>query len=480
MEASRVLVSKASGRRLTVSEIFALAQSIERLYAASGYILVRVGIPPQTLVDGGTLRLQVVDGRIGQIRAESVPTEQRGVVLRRVGDLQGRGQMRIEAIERGLLLAGEVPGLSLRSALAPGVEVGETDLVLEAQHDPATLLLSLSNDLPASIGHWQQGLWASLNSPLGFGEQVYLSAVTSIEEGPFPLIGDDFRSFGLGALVPLGRDGLNVNPEYSYSRITYPAIAGAPATQSMFSRLALRAEYPIVKTRARQWVIGASLEHLQQEERAVGFAVPTSRDDYRVIRAFARHDRQLPQGRFSFSVTQSAGISGREAVGAVPVSRLGAAADFVKLAADLQLSKSLHHDYSFALFGAAQTSFGEPLFKSEQFALDGPQGLAGFAPGTLSVDSGVTARLEVAKSTPIGGFDLEPFVAVAGGLGKLASPTAVEVGEVWAASTSFGIRMARQEGVAVGLSAKIEVGFGQSNASVGSRVNLLCAAEIQF
>jgi hemolysin activation/secretion protein len=484
MRAAADLIATKRNTRLTVSQIFAIAREVEALYAEAGYLLVRVTIPPQVLTDGGRLKLLVVDGVVGAIRTEGVPASQRGVVLDRLAGIKGRSRLRQDQIERPLLLAGEVPGLELSSALEPGAEVGETTLILDGRHEPVSVVLSVLNDLPASVGRWKQSLWASVNSPFGRGEQGYLSFSSSVEEGPLPDEDRGFLSFALGAVVPLGANGLGLNPEYSFSRIVYPAGGGLPSTISTYRRLALRADYPIHLTRARNWTAGLSLEHQVQEDVAAGFGTAISLDDYWVIRLSSRHRVRTGHTNLDLGVTQSFGLSGR-AGGVVPVSRAGAEADFAKLTADLHLSGALSDALGFDLYGAAQTGFGDPLFRSEQFALDGPRALAGFEPGALSVDAGATIRLELARpwqtGPESGGLGIETFLSAAAGWGKLENPSVVEQGEVWARSASVGLRTVFPgEGDAMRLDGKIEIGVGTSTASAASSVRLLGSVEVRF
>jgi len=58
------IIEKIRGRRVSVADIFVAANAIEQAYAARGYVLVRVAVPPQKLQNGGTLRLVVLDGFI--------------------------------------------------------------------------------------------------------------------------------------------------------------------------------------------------------------------------------------------------------------------------------------------------------------------------------------------------------------------------------------------------------------------------------
>jgi hemolysin activation/secretion protein len=71
--ATEALISKIRGQQISVAGFYQPANAIEQLYHAAGYPLVQVVIPPQSVVDGGTLRLNLVDGYIERIDVAALP-----------------------------------------------------------------------------------------------------------------------------------------------------------------------------------------------------------------------------------------------------------------------------------------------------------------------------------------------------------------------------------------------------------------------
>jgi hemolysin activation/secretion protein len=114
------IAAKIRGRRVTVAEIFAAANAIEQAYAAHGYVLVRIAVPPQQLKSGGQLRLVVIDGFVESLDVKGVPEKQRALVQARLASLIGRRHVTLPEIERRLILASDVPGLVLSSTIARG------------------------------------------------------------------------------------------------------------------------------------------------------------------------------------------------------------------------------------------------------------------------------------------------------------------------------------------------------------------------
>jgi hemolysin activation/secretion protein len=215
------------GKRLTVAQIYDAAAQLEHAYAAAGYVLARVVVPPQKLVDNGTVRFVVIDGTIEQVDVNAVPERLRAVVSARMASLVGEPHVTLDEIERRLLLVGDLPGLQLRSTLAAGTTPGGTLLVVEATQNYVTGLVGINDRLPTSLGTWAIDTNLALNDALGLGEQAYFSYSSNPDFGTPRL-----RVRGGGIVLPIGPDGLTLNPEYTESIARPIPALGAPASDS--------------------------------------------------------------------------------------------------------------------------------------------------------------------------------------------------------------------------------------------------------
>lgn len=442
-----VLSRQIVGRRLTAADLYAFAGAVEQAYAAAGYVLARVVLPPQTLLDGGELKLLVVDGYVEDVDVQALSPHVRDVVAARMASLIGKRRIKLDEIERRVLLASHVPGLRLRSTLARGREQGGTRLILDGSHSVVGGILGVNNYMNASYGRWQYSSSAEVNSALGFGEQVYGSYIGSDElgatlDGTAPL-----RISGVGAVIPIGVDGLTLNPEYTHSKSR--PINQMLATQDEFERFALRVAYPVILTRARRLDVKAVYEHNEAVSQAIDFGIDLDHDRYSVVRLGLEHTSYTSRGAPVFvSATFSHGLGGRDEADAiasgVPLSRMGSDPDFRKLVAEMHYVHPLPEDMRFSVFVRGQTSFNRPLFGSEQFTLDGPQSISGFESGTFNVDDGILARSELSRSFSLPNVEwatvVTPYVFGAAGRGWLVEPTIVEPGMMDVASAGIGVR----------------------------------------
>lgn len=448
-EATAPVIDEIKGQRVSVAKIYAVARAIERLYAAAGYPLVRVVVPPQKLVDHGALVLTVIDGFIEDVDVGGVPARVRTVVAARTAVLIGRRHVRLAEIEQALLIAGDTPGLKLKSTLMPGQSTGGTRLVLDGDHRLVSGATGGDDRLAQSLGTWQLRGSVAVNSLLSAGEQIYgtvgLGAdIDAAVKGAAPL-----ALYGGGAVIPLGTEGLTLNPEYTHSTTRTAALPGVPASQGTFERFALRLRDPVIRTRSESLGLNAAVEAVTQQVRAPAFDVTLSNDRYVVLRVGPDYTRALPWGATLLAAgTLSQGLSGRSATEAaqsgVPLSHLGAGPSFTKATGTLSLSQPLPGELRLDMIGVGQTSFGKPLFLSEQLALDGSNQVSAFAAGTINVDQGATLRGELvrpfAAQAAATSATFAPYLFGAVGHGHVFDATAVEVSAVNVGALGFGAR----------------------------------------
>ncbi|HWD59744.1 MAG TPA: ShlB/FhaC/HecB family hemolysin secretion/activation protein [Stellaceae bacterium] len=473
------LLDPLRGQRLTVAQIFATAAQLEQAYAAAGYVLARVVVAQQKLIDGGTVRLVVVDGVVERVDVNAVPERLRDVVAARMAAIVGEPHVTLAEIERRLLLVSDLPGLQLRSTLAAGATPGGTLLVVEATQNYVTGSVGISDRLPRSLGTWTLDTNLAINDALGFGEQAYMSYSSNPDFGDARL-----RVRGGGIVLPIGPDGFTLNPEYTESIARPVPALGTPNTQGDFRRFALHAGYPLIRSRAQTLSLQVTGEWDDEKLNATDFGTLLYHDAYGAAR-FGAHDAiELPWGATAaLDGTFSHGIAGRGGSVAVPLSQLGSSPVFNKLSGLVGLRQPLPAAFELDVTGRGQTSFGSPLMLAEQFSLDGPDALSSFAAGTFSVDQGLSLRGELARPVLLSfagvpPLTLVPYVFGAYGYGQIVTPTAVQQAIINAGSAGIGLRSAAGAAVAgLPLGSTLAVEFGRQFSDVpglrnGYRANL--------
>jgi hemolysin activation/secretion protein len=368
----------------------------------------------------------------------------------RMAALIGRRHVKLDEIERCLLIAGEMPGLRLKSTLARGANLGGALLVLEGTHRVVTATASIDNRLPSSLGTWSYGTSVALNSAFGFGEQFYASAQSSGDPARFPDSTSPLRVLGAGAVLPLGTDGWILNPEYTNSRSQPLPGPGGLANIGQFQRFALRTSYPVIRTRTNTLSLNGAFEYISQSVALPLFSTDLNSDRYGVLRTGAVYEAGLPwwSAALQTSATLSRGTGGRGSadalVSGIPLSRQGADPQFSKATFEAHVTQPLIDQFRMDFIGRAQTSFGRPLLVSEQFSLDGPQAVSAYPSGTLNVDEGGTLRVELSRPFALIGTAvpviLSPYGFGSFGAGRLVEPTIVELAAIRGGAVGAGVR----------------------------------------
>lgn len=462
------LLAAAKGKRTRVAELFALAAAVERAYNEAGFLLVRVVVPPQALVDRGSVVLHVVDGCIEDIDTGGVPDEQRSAVMARLRHLIGARHLRNDDLERALLVAGGLSGLTLKSALGKGSKAGGTRLILSATHKRISGHVSSDNRQSDSVGGWAVSGNLAFNSVLGLGEQVYMSATTPTQFDQIATADSPMQVTGVGLVIPLGNDGLTFNPEFTHTATFDPGSFFTPATEGELTRLALRFSYPLYLTRQRSLTLTASADYLDETSTFKDFGLMLRRDRYWSLRPGIEGMAWLDGGRqVTGSLVLSQGVGGRDFEdvlrSGIGLSRVGASPLFTKLNATATHRQPLVADLTLVMTVRGQAAFGEALLQNERFSLDGTDAVSTFIAGGFRVDEGASLRGELQRSMPVAvegaSLSLTPYLFAAVGRGFNNNATVLEESAVTAAGLGAGVRV--DAGVfdgRIGTSSGLEIG----------------------
>ncbi|WP_155006451.1 ShlB/FhaC/HecB family hemolysin secretion/activation protein [Sphingomonas hengshuiensis] len=495
-DALAALKARLVGRTIKVSEIFAAARELEVSYARAGHVLTRVTVPPQTLADGATLRLVIVDGYIERIDVGNVPANVRHAVEATLAPLAGVPGLTLAALERRLLLAADLPGVVLRSTLAAGTKPGAVVLVIEGTQRPVSGFVTLDNTLPSALGRYAFGVGVDFNSVLGAGELIYLRANGLPNGGSGTAVLDATprnRALAGGVILPLGHDGLMLNIEGTDARTAPRHDSRQPGFGSRFQRLSARVRYPLVLTRAVTLMGELAFDAQDERVRIIDpVMLPLSLDRLRIVRAGATASVALPGG--GIATVHAQGSVGLNALGArdaadatalLPLSRSGVRAAFHKIEADATLEQPIASHAVIALRARAQTAFGEVLGNSEQIGIATLDGLSPLGSGSLQGDAGFIGRAELKAPFALrfrGGFgQIAPYGFGAYGQVRFSEPTTLERSITAASAFGAGLRLyaAARDGHP-GLRASIEYGRAQVDGRPGHASRIAFTTAVYF
>ena len=442
-DAHFALTADIAHRHVTLQHLLEAARRMEQAYVRRGFILARVNVPPQRLDPGARVRVVVTDGFIENIDLSHLPAHARDAVRDRLAGLIGKHHVRQTMIERALLLAGDVPGVALRSALTQGTVPGGTVLVIDGTFTRFQAQAGADNALPASLGTWQMNTNLTLNNLIGVGDQLYVTAGSQFDMGRFGFPHAPLGMLGGGLVLPMNDDGITLTSEMLVSRSQPIPAAHVPDTLGLYTRALARLRLPVVRTRSQTLALSVAYENITQSETAIDFDKPLSRDHYGVARLDVNWQGEWGMVPVTLVGIVSQGLSGREPTVALPTSRQGASPLFTHVEGNIHAVVPLTGGFGLDLTARGKSGFGRPLFLSEQFALDAANAVSAFPGGSFTVDSGATLRAEFHfPPQDLGhGLGAAPYVFGAGGAGWIARPTAAEQGYITAGAAGFGGRL---------------------------------------
>ncbi|MDP1717214.1 MAG: POTRA domain-containing protein, partial [Burkholderiales bacterium] len=169
------------GTELTLSELRAMAAKIADYYRRNGYFVAQAYLPAQDIKDG-VVTITVLEGRYGSVtlRNQSKLSDAQANGL--LDGLNSGDAITIAPLENRLLLLSDTPGVNVRSTLAPGVEVGTSDLIVDVT--PGRLIsgnVEADNAGNYYTGEYRVGATVNLNNPTGHGDVASLRVLTSGE-----------------------------------------------------------------------------------------------------------------------------------------------------------------------------------------------------------------------------------------------------------------------------------------------------------
>ncbi|MDA8160108.1 MAG: hypothetical protein M0T76_05225 [Desulfobacteraceae bacterium] len=398
------VVRDAIGKELNLGELRRLADRITQHLKDNGWFLARAYLPRQEIKDG-VVEIAVVAGRLDGDPKIKVISPHRIKVYTLEGLIRGNtsatpGQpLRNDNLERGLLLANDLPGVSARSVLEPGSSPGTVKMRVEAQEGP----LFGGSVWGDTYGNRYTGLARAngllqVNDPLSYGDQLSLMVT-----------GASGYTFGQGTYTaPLGNKGLKGYASYSEMRYTLDRdllpldYDGGARTFSAGLR------YPLLRSRLKNlWIAGDDTYRMLWDKTS---GVKVSDKTVNTVSVSANGDmldRWWGGGYSTLNVGLGAGRLDLSGVAAdLATDRITAHSDgsFSKATYAFSRLQKLYQRLNLFASLTGQQAF-DNLDSSEKFSLGGPSGVRAYPVGEATGDSGRILTCELR-------YDLKPWATL--------------------------------------------------------------------
>lgn len=440
------LLGDYQGKSYDLAGMQDLANQLTRYYRDAGYPFARVYLPAQGL-ENGVLRLQVVEGRYGEVKTEGdaalAARAQAYLSPLKSGDI-----IESASLERAALLLSDLPGVTASPIIRPGQQLGTGDLVVQVERgDRVNGSVGMDNQGNRYTGQYRANAALSINSPFMLGDQITLRAQRTSESLNY---GD------VGYSAPLGSSGLRGRVGYGYTGYELGKEFSDLDAHGTAKVASVGLSYPLIRSQSRNLTIGIDFLHKKL------------RDDYRAA--------EIEQNKFSNSVPIAAQFDVRDSLGGGGLTygalswtpgtlkldgnlatadslSANSAGHYSKLNLDIARLQSVSSRWSlFGRFSGQWTN--DNLDSSEDFGLGGPAGVRAYPVGEGYGDRGWLAQVEVRYAAGA----VTPFAFYDAGRVEISS-------HPWQAGENFR----RVAGAGVG--ARVAVGGWRGEATVAWRTD---------
>ncbi len=383
------------GRSLTFADLQNAAIAVANAYRRAGWV-VRAYLPQQD-VTGGTVTIEIVEAKLGAVRIDgSSQRASNGRLTRIVEAAQKPGTfLNADALDRALLLIGDLPGVVATGSLSEGAGQGETDLLLNVKDGPkATGEVIIDNEGARYTGAARISVDASLNAPFGIGDRADTVLLHTQ--------GSDYQR--LAYSLPVGSEGWRV--AVNGSHLTYAIVTpsfGALDAHGNSSTVGLAANYPVFRTRLANLYLALDLDDKRFDNVSSGRATTRySIQDGTVSLYGNLFDNLGGGGANAVNITFEQGRddlagSPNEAVDALTTKTAGG---FQKLNLSVSRQQRLTERVSLFASLAGQVA-SKNLDSSEKFYLGGFNGVRAYPADEGGGSEGALADLEARVRLPL-------------------------------------------------------------------------------
>lgn len=403
------------GRGIPLERIEVARAAILSRYRSEGYVLTTVGA---TVGPTGNLRFDVIEGHIAAVKLDGDIGPAGVQVLRFLNHLTEQTPIDNATLERWLLLAQDVPGVTLNAVLRPSAEdPGALTLVAQVQRQVANGLLTVDNRAFRQTGPQQGLLVLDANSFTQFGERTEVSLYhTNGNTQNFGQASEDFF---------IGGSGLHARLYYGYGEANPSDFLRTIGYKGFTTTFGIAGIYPLIRERQQTLNIVANLDAIETEVKEydptfgpLSSRQRVSRDSLRVGRIGAEYaiDDILAGGArpasnfFSLRLSQGMPFIGGTHNGNPLPGRTDEQVDFTKVTAEASRTQTLFSPWTGASIALRLRLLGQGtgsvLPPSEKFFLGGTELNRGFYSGQVTGDNALTGSVELQLNT---GIDVPVF-----------------------------------------------------------------------
>lgn len=438
-EEIRAVTGAVEGRRVTIEQLFEVVNRLNDLYASRGCVTCRAFLPPQD-VEGGVVKIRLVEGKLGRVIVEDNQHTRSDFVGDRIHQKPGE-LFSLQQLEDDLVRLNGTTDLRLRARLQPGEAFGTVDTVVQVAEPPLWQgVVFADNAGRDTVGEYRLGLIVINSSLTGNADPLTLTVYGA--EGT--------EAFSASYGVPVGTWGTRLTAFYDWNSIDV-----------------VKGPFEPLDISGHAWTAGANLSHplrVTPEARLsgfVGFNAKRSTTQFGPATLTEVQVRSVPWG-VEYQNVDATGVLFTRHTLTNGFDRWGGDRSYFKYNGDLNRSWLRPRGELAILRGSWQWSDSDLLPASEQFQVGGTATVRGYSEGLLIGDNGwfLSAEYQLPIDPPggapgPGGYQFRGFAFVDAGAAYPFRPDNGTRGEDYLYSVGIGAQVS----LPLRLTARLAIGI---------------------
>jgi hemolysin activation/secretion protein len=366
------VLSPYEGRDVSLKELFEAVAKINKLYDAKNIKTARAILPPQEVKDG-TVKIQLVEARLGGIKISGLKSVRGDFVENRIHVKPGE-LISVATLENDLIRFNALYEPKLRADVRAGAEVGKTDITIEVQEAEKYHLTTFADNAGRdTVGEARIGAIYKVNNILGVNDSIQIVATGT----------SGSRSYGFSYSIPVTRNDMRLDVSYNYGNIKIVNGPFVPLDITGSSRdLTVGLTQPFSIGINRQWAAYGRLSSKNSISEFSGF---TQQDlDLKVV-AFGLSG-EAHYNSYAWSVDNSLNLGSKSQ---------GEDNSFTYYRANASRVDRLTDRLQMFTKAGLQYSFTQVIPSGEQFQVGGLYSVRGFSEGLLSGRNGYFGSIEL-------------------------------------------------------------------------------------
>jgi hemolysin activation/secretion protein len=250
-------------RPVDFTQLQAAATAVANAYREAGWI-VRANLPVQDVVDG-IVTIQIVEAIFGgtHINGEIPPRISRKQIMQIFEAQLKTGELlNADKLDRALLLADDLPGVTVAGSLSEGAKERETDVDLKLDYEPLAMgEAAYDNTGARSTGNDRFTANLNLNSPFKHGDLIGVSVIHTL--------GSDYLR--MDGNLPVGSNGwrLGLNGSHMQYNLVASEFAALNA-KGTSDTVGLESTFPIIRSRLKNLYLNINADNKSFDNQSSG------------------------------------------------------------------------------------------------------------------------------------------------------------------------------------------------------------------